>query len=182
MCLLGWLFLTQHSSLHLSMAVCGLYDVVWMCRSWFHHSLIQGTWLSLMCSAAKSCPTPYNPVDCSPPGSSVHGIAQVRILEWVAISSSRGSSWSRDWTHVSCFGNGFFTTEPSGIHAHMGTWTATCRFVCMFKLSFLWDQCLGVQFLGCMVGSCMFNFIRNCQLVFRVGVTFYIPINNVLVI
>ena len=38
------------------------------------------------------------PVDCSPPGSSVHGILQARILEWVAISFSRGSSWPRDWT------------------------------------------------------------------------------------
>ena len=43
-----------------------------------------------------------NPVDCSPPGSSVHGISQARIQEWVAISFSRGSSWPRDQTHVSC--------------------------------------------------------------------------------
>ena len=42
-----------------------------------------------------------NPVDCSPPGSSVHGILQARILEWVAISFSRGSSWPRDRTQVS---------------------------------------------------------------------------------
>ena len=42
-----------------------------------------------------------NPRDCSPPGSSVLGILQARILEWVAISSSRGSSRPRDWTHVS---------------------------------------------------------------------------------
>ena len=41
---------------------------------------------------AKSCLTLCNLVDCSPPGSSVHGISQARILEWVAISSSRGSS------------------------------------------------------------------------------------------
>ena len=39
---------------------------------------------------------------CSPPGSSVHGSLQARILEWVAIPSSRGSSWARDRTHVSC--------------------------------------------------------------------------------
>ena len=42
-----------------------------------------------------------DPVDFSPPGSSVHGILQARILEWVAISFSRGSSWPRDWTQVS---------------------------------------------------------------------------------
>ena len=40
-------------------------------------------------------------MDCSPPGFSVHGILQARILEWVAISSSGGSSWPRDRTHVS---------------------------------------------------------------------------------
>ena len=49
-------------------------------------------------------PTLYDPTDCSLPGSSVHGILQARILEWVAISSSRESSWYRDWIHVSCMG------------------------------------------------------------------------------
>ena len=43
-----------------------------------------------------------DPIDCSPPGSSVRGILQARILEWVAISSSMGSSWPRNWSHVSC--------------------------------------------------------------------------------
>ena len=48
-----------------------------------------------------------DPVDYSLPDSSVHGISQARILEWVSISSSRGSSWPRDWTWVSCvFGSG----------------------------------------------------------------------------
>ena len=47
-------------------------------------------------SAAQSCPTLCDPVDCSPPGFSVHGILQARILEWVAISFSRGSSWTMD--------------------------------------------------------------------------------------
>ena len=48
-------------------------------------------------------------MDCSPPGSSVHGILQARILEWVAMPSSRGSSRPRDWTQVSCIARGFFT-------------------------------------------------------------------------
>ena len=51
-------------------------------------------------------------VDCSPPGSSVHGIYQARILEWVAISFSRGSSWLRDRTWVSCITGRFFTAQP----------------------------------------------------------------------
>ena len=58
---------------------------------------------------AQSCPTPCDPVDCSPPGFSVHGSLQVRILEWVAISFSRGSSRPRDQTWVSCIAGGFFT-------------------------------------------------------------------------
>ena len=45
---------------------------------------------------AQSCPTLCDPIDCSPPGSSVHGIFQARVLEWVAISFSRGSSQPRD--------------------------------------------------------------------------------------
>ena len=69
------------------------------------------------CSVAQSCPTLCNPIDCSPPGSSVHGIVLARILEWVAISSSRGSSWPRDWTHVSCNGR--------WILYHWATWEAS---------------------------------------------------------
>ena len=42
----------------------------------------------------------WDPMDCSPRGSSVHGVSQARILEWVAVSFSRGSSWPRDWTCV----------------------------------------------------------------------------------
>ena len=53
-------------------------------------------------------------IDYSPPGSSVHGILQARILEWVAMPSSRGSSWPRDQTCISCIAAGFFTTEPPG--------------------------------------------------------------------
>ena len=50
---------------------------------------------------AQSCPTLCDPMDCSLPGSSVHGIFQARVPEWVAISFSRGSSQPRDWTQVS---------------------------------------------------------------------------------
>ena len=49
-------------------------------------------------SVAQSCPTVCDPMDCSPPGSSVHGILQARILEWVVIPFSRRSSWPRNWT------------------------------------------------------------------------------------
>ena len=59
--------------------------------------------------AAQLYSTLWNPVDCSPPGSSVPGISQAGRLEWVAISFSRGASQSRDWTHVSCLAGRFFT-------------------------------------------------------------------------
>ena len=55
------------------------------------------------------CPTLCNSVDCSPQGSSGHGILQARILEWVAISFSRGSSQPRDQTRVSCIAGRHFT-------------------------------------------------------------------------
>ena len=57
--------------------------------------------IEFLCSDAQSCPTLCDPMDCSLPDSSVHGISQARILEWVAISSSRGSSQPRDQTHIS---------------------------------------------------------------------------------
>ena len=56
------------------------------------------------CLAAKLCPTHCDPMACSPPGYSAHGISQARILEWVPISFSRGSSRPRDWTFISCIG------------------------------------------------------------------------------
>ena len=63
----------------------------------------------LWSEVAQSCLTLCDPVDCSPLGSSVHGILQARILEWVAISFSRGSFQPRDWTRVSCIAGGRFT-------------------------------------------------------------------------
>ena len=59
------------------------------------------------------CLTLCDPVNCSSP-SSVHGILQARILEWVAIPFSRRSSWTRDWTWVSCIVGRFFILEPPG--------------------------------------------------------------------
>ena len=57
----------------------------------------------------QSCPTLCHPVDCSSPGSSVHGILQAGILEWVAMPFSRGTSLPRDQTWVSCISGRFFT-------------------------------------------------------------------------
>ena len=60
-------------------------------------------------SGTQSSQTPCNPMDCSPPGFSAHGIPQASILEWVAIPFSSGSSWPRDWTQVFCTAGRFFT-------------------------------------------------------------------------
>ena len=80
-------------------------------QQWKCHVLTTGGGDGLV---PKSCPTLCDPMDCSPPGSSVHGILQAGILEWVAISCSRGSSWPRDRTRVSYTAGRFFTTEPPG--------------------------------------------------------------------
>ena len=66
------------------------------------------------------CLTLCDPMDCSPPGSSVHGILQPRILESVAISFSRGSSQPRDWTPISHIAGRFFL--PSFCHQGSPLW------------------------------------------------------------
>ena len=76
------------------------------------HPSVSGTLPFLF---TQSCPTLSNTMDCSPPGSCVHEISKARILEWVAISSSRGLSQPRDRTQISCvswIAGRFFTTEP----------------------------------------------------------------------
>ena len=66
-------------------------------------------WKESESEVAQSCPTFCNPMDCSPPGFPVHEIFKARVLEWVVISFSRGSSQPRDWTWVSCMvGRCFF--------------------------------------------------------------------------
>ena len=66
------------------------------------------THMCVLASFLQSCPTPYDPMDCSLPGSSVHRILWARILEWVAVPSSRESSQPRDRncvSYVSCIGS-----------------------------------------------------------------------------
>ena len=70
---------------------------------------------------SRSCPTLCDSMECSPPGSSVHGILQARILEWVAMPFSRGSSRPRDHTQVSCIAGRFFTVRA--------TREALCKYV-----------------------------------------------------
>ena len=67
------------------------------------------------CLAVQSCPILCGPLECSLPGTSAYGIFQTGILEWVAISLSRGSSQTRDWSPVSCIADSL-ASEPSGKH------------------------------------------------------------------
>ena len=72
---------------------------------------------NVLCSVTSVMSDSLRPMDCCLPGSSVHGILQARVLEWVAMPSSRGSSQPRNWTHisgVSCIVSSFFT--------HWATW------------------------------------------------------------
>ena len=72
-------------------------------------SKVTHTYLKTESEAAQRCPALCDPMDCSPLGSSVHGILQVRILDWVAIPFSTGSSQPRHWTSISCTGGKLFT-------------------------------------------------------------------------
>ena len=65
------------------------------------HACLRVCVCTCACARAQSCPTLYDPTDCSQPGSSVHGILQARILEWVAISYSKEFSQPRDGTRIS---------------------------------------------------------------------------------
>ena len=65
---------------------------------------------AVLCLVTQSCPTLCDPMDCHLPGFFVHGILEARILEWVAMPFSRGSSWPRNQTGVSCIAGGFFTS------------------------------------------------------------------------
>ena len=78
--------------------------------------------------SARLCLTLCDPMDCSPLGSSVHGILQARILQWVAISSSRGSSWPRDQTHISCV-----SCIGKWILYSLSHWGSPCNTVVPFK-------------------------------------------------
>ena len=64
------------------------------------------------------------------PGSSVHGIYQARILEWVAISFSRGTSWAREWPLVSYIAGRFWIREAHYVHIHIHMYLCVC--VCVF--------------------------------------------------
>ena len=105
----------------------------------------------------QSCPILCDPVNCSPPGSSVHGILQARLLKWVVVPLfSRGPSWHRDQTQFSCIAGRVFTVEPPGkpyrlyvcivciyhikksFHPSANTWVSSTPWV--FWIVLLWTR------------------------------------------
>ena len=92
-------------------------------------------------------------MDCSLPGSSVHGILQARILEWVAIPSSRGSSQPKDPTQVSCLAGRFFTTESP--RKHIYSW---------YVLNYQHEKFEVTNFFRCDICVCVSMCLRNCPL------------------
>ena len=79
------------------------------------------TWLRELCVTCSVVSNSLDPMDYSPPGSSVHGILQARTLDWVAISFSRGSSWLRDRTLVTCIAGGCFTGWEKRVYLEDGS-------------------------------------------------------------
>ena len=123
----------------------------------------------LLVKSLQLCPTLCHPMDCSPPGFSVHGILQAQILEWVAMSASKGPSQPRDWSHVShvsctdrhvhylyhhlgsptsvqiylfifgCIGS-FSSCSKWGLLSSCGAWVSHCN-----DFSHCWAQAAGAQ-------------------------------------
>ena len=100
--------------------ICGQQALWFSARAGWDDRKYPASWLLLLtCSVTSAGLTLFNLMDCSPPGSSVHGNLQARILGWVAMPFSRGSSRPRDWTCISCVSciAGIFFT-------HWATWEA----------------------------------------------------------
>ena len=93
--LLGW----EWPSLQVSSSPCEAYLVLVFIDA---GNTVHDKWPVQGAKSPRSCLTLCDPMDCSPPNSSVHGILQARILEWGAISFSRESSWPREQTCISC--------------------------------------------------------------------------------
>src|SRR5574339_127357 len=93
--------LLQHHSSKASILLCSAFFIVQLSHLYMTTGKTIALTRWIFSSVAQSCPTLCNPMDCSLPGSSVHGIFQAIVLEWIAISFSRGSSCPRDQTQVS---------------------------------------------------------------------------------
>ena len=127
--------------------------------------------VKISCSVMSDC----NPMDCSPPGSSVHGILQARIVEWIAISFSRGSSQPKDRTHIPCIAGEFFTIWAPGSFLLERCWVpvdtkASLWLICPGELvspffsvnlswnTFQWLSTDGREIFPFLIGNCSYIF------------------------
>ena len=110
------------------------------------------------CMRAHSVVSLYDPLDGRPPDSSVHGILQARILEWVPISFSRGSSWAKDGTHVSCIS--FIGRQSLN---HCATWETlkSNSYILFLQLAVVYTI-LSAPFLGGLFVLSFFKLEDNC--------------------
>ena len=109
---------------------------------------------SMKSEVTQSCWMLCDPMDCSLPGSSVHGILQARIFEWVAIAFSRGSSWPRNRAQISCMAGRFFTVWSIKEAEPMGRSTE-----CYLPLSTYLNHCFGKNFKS----STIIMFGKDCK-------------------
>ena len=101
---------------------CPLMDE-WIKKMWYICIYIMG-----VCSVISD---PLQPHGLQPPCSSVHGIFQARVLEWIAISSFRASSWLRDWTCISCVS--YIDRQVDSFPlSHLGSPVCVCVCVCVY--------------------------------------------------
>ena len=100
-----------------------------------HRALSRVPWGSCVCvcTVIQAYPVLFSPIDCSLPGAYAHGLFQARVLKWIAISYSRGSSWPRGWTPIS-YGlviHSSFLSVNSYLHSISGMfmWVPVSQFI-----------------------------------------------------
>ena len=128
------IFFIIHPSVDIQ--VVSIYWRLWVKLQWMCMCVYARVWVCMrMCVCARvcvlSCVWLCDPMDCSPPGASVNGSFQARILEWVAISSSKGSSPNMDWT---CF------FESPALAGRFFTTSAIYGFLKKLKIELLWSD------------------------------------------
>ena len=128
-------------------------------HSLYRPRITQRTLFSSKLNFLKFC----DPMDCSLPDSSVHGILQARMLEWVAILFFRGSSHPRGWTWVSCIAGRCFS-----VWAAREALTQLCKALSLYSLTlnftkFLWDGYFYSSFTNNMSFQCVKNFAKVCM-------------------
>ena len=103
---------------------------------------------------AQLCLTLYDSVNCNPPGSFVHGISQAKILEWVAVPSSRGPSRPRDQTQVSCIAGRVFTIWANKEALSVWIYIKLLSSTVIFSLSIILASTLVTTFFSCHLACC----------------------------